>query len=90
VVHAVGEFDTGQRLLRFFEPLFGGSAVVDERQFDVVQRSGARKQVEGLEDEADFLVANIGELVVIEFADQPAGQPILPGGRRVEASNQIH
>ena len=57
-------------LLGALEALGGGGAVVDERQLDVVQRGGAGEQVEGLEDEADFLVADAGELVVVEFADE--------------------
>ena len=68
----------------------GGGSVVDERQLDVVQGSGAGEQVEGLEDEADFLVADAGELVVVQFADQLAVEPVLALGRRVEAADEVH
>ena len=69
------------------DPLLGGHAGIDQRQFHVVQRRGSRQQVEGLEYEADFLVADAGQFVVIQFADQLAVQPIVapcwayPGSR---------
>ncbi len=62
------------------DALVGGRAVVDEGQLDVMQRGGAGEQVEGLEDEADFLVANAGELVVIELGDVVAVEPVLAAG----------
>ena len=46
------------------------------RQLDVVQRRGARQQIESLKDEADFLVADVGQLVIVQLADQPARQPV--------------
>jgi hypothetical protein len=76
VVHARFEADVGERLLGALDALGGGRAVVDERQLDVVQRGGAGQQVEGLEDEADFLVADAGELVVVQLADQLAVEPV--------------
>ena len=56
----------------------GGGAVIDQGQLDVVEGGGAGQQVEGLEDEADLLVADAGELVVVELADQLAVEPVLP------------
>ena len=44
-------------------------AGVDQRQLDVVQRGGARQQVERLKDEADLLVADARQLVVVHLAD---------------------
>ena len=82
--------DVGEGFLGARDALGGGRAVVDEGQLDVVQRGGAGQQVEGLEDEADFLVADAGELVVVEFADQLAVEPVLALGRRVEAADQVH
>ena len=55
-----------------------------------MQRGGARQQVEGLEDESDFLVADAGELVVVEFADELAVEPVLAFGWGVEAADEIH
>src|SRR5579862_1563053 len=73
VVHAVGKLDAAQRLLGFFQAFFGGRAVIDERQLNVVQCRSPGKQVEGLKDEADFLVTDVGEFVVVEFAHQASG-----------------
>ncbi len=67
-----------------------GSAVVDERQLDVVERRGAGEEIEGLEDEADFLIANAGELVVVEFGDVVAVEPVAALGGRVEAADEVH
>ena len=39
-------------------------AGVDQGKFDILQGGGARQQVEGLEDEADLLVPDLGEVVV--------------------------
>ena len=61
--------------------LFAGDAGVDQRQFDVVQSGGASQQVEGLENETDFLVADAGQFVVVQFADQLAVQPVLAFAR---------
>ena len=86
VVHARLEADVGERLLGALDAFRGGHAVVDERQLDVVQRRGAREQVEGLEDESDFLVANARQLIVVEFADELAVQPVLAVARAYRGS----
>jgi hypothetical protein len=64
VVHALAEADPLERPARPLAALAARQAGVDQRQLDVVQRVGARQQVEGLEDEADLLVADAGELLV--------------------------
>jgi hypothetical protein len=48
-------------------------AGVDQGQLDVVQRVGAGQQVEGLEDEADLAVADVGQFVVAHRRDILAG-----------------
>src|SRR5262249_9905093 len=65
-------------------------ARVDERELDVVQGSGARQQVEGLEDEADLLVANPRELVVVHRRDLLVVQEVAPLGRRIETADEVH
>jgi hypothetical protein len=77
VVHAGFEVDVAQGLFGALDALGGGGAVVDERQLDVVQSGGAGQQVEGLEDEADFLVADAGQFVVVERADELAVEPVV-------------
>jgi hypothetical protein len=55
-----------------------------------VERRGARQQIEGLEDEADFLVADMSQLVVIHLRNQARVQVIFPLRRRIQASDQVH
>src|ERR1700685_160372 len=65
VHHALAQIHLLQRLFRPFQAFFGSSAVVNHRQFHIVQCRRAGKQVESLKYEADFLVADVGQLVVI-------------------------
>ena len=55
-----------------------------------MQRGGAGEEVEGLEDEADLLVANAGELVVVELGDVVAVEPVAALGGGVEAADEVH
>jgi hypothetical protein len=73
VVHAAAELDGLQRLLGALDALGRRRAIVDHGQFHIVQGRGARKEVKGLEDEPDLLVADGGKLVVAEVADEAAG-----------------
>ena len=72
VIHPVGQPDPGERLGGQLPPLLRAHAGVDQRQLDVVQAGGPRQQVEGLEDEADLLVADPGQLVVLQLGDPDA------------------
>jgi len=65
-------------------------AAVDQGQFHVVERGGSGEQVEGLKDEADFLVADAGQFVVIEFADEIAVEPIASLAGCIEAADEVH
>ena len=67
-----------------------GGAVVDERQLDIVQRGGAGEQVEGLEDESDLLVADAGEFIVVQFADEVTVQPVVALAGGIEAADEVH
>src|SRR4029077_14597376 len=42
------------------------------------------------EDETDFLVTDARQLVVVQFADQLAVEPIVAFAGRVQATDQIH
>ena len=90
MTHTVGKVHLFQSQLSLFQTGFGRRAVVDERQFHVVQRTGARQQIKGLEYEADFLVADTGQFIVCHVADQTPVNVILTLRRRVEAADQIH
>src|SRR5438552_4124514 len=63
---------------------------VDERQLDVVERRGARQQIETLKDESDFLVPDRGELVLRHARDVLSVEEILAGRRLVEAPDDMH
>ena len=67
-----------------------GPAGVKEGEFDVFQGVHAWQEVEGLEDEADASVADVGEGVVGDAADVFAGEDIGAGGGAVEAAEDIH
>ncbi len=69
VVDAVSEADIGQRFEGGLAAFVGGDAGVNQGQFDIAEGGGAGQEVESLEDEADFAVANFGEFVVIQLAD---------------------
>ena len=72
VVEPLAEADPLQRL-RGAAPAAraGRSPRVDQRQLDVLQRGGARQQVEALEDEAERPAAHLGQRVGVERARPP-------------------
>src|SRR5579863_202874 len=90
VHHAAGQVHLREGRFRTLQAFFGRRAVVDEGQLDVVKSGGPREQVERLKNEADFLVADVGEFVVVELADQAPGEPVASLARRVEAADQVH
>src|SRR3954454_6375890 len=61
-----------------------------QRQHDVLARVEDRQEVERLEDEADALAAQLGEPAVVERGDLDAVQDDRPGGRAVEAGEDVH
>ena len=66
------------------------AAVVEQRQLDVLERAGARQEIEALEDEAELLVADGGERVLVEAVDAHAVEQVRAVGRRVEAAEDVH
>ena len=64
----------------------GGTPRVDQRQLDVLERRGARQQVEALEHEADDAVAHLGELDAAEVRDVAAVEAV--AGRSMGVSRQ--
>src|SRR5260370_4769456 len=63
---------------------------VEQRQFDVLERGRAREQIETLEDEADAAAADCGEFLLSERRDVNAFERIMPAGRPIETSEDIH
>ena len=90
VLDAVAQLNQAQRFLRTYQSLLDGCSAVDQGQFDVVKGGRARQEIESLEDEADLLVANIGQFVIRKLADQPSVQPVLAVGGRIQTTNQVH
>ena len=88
MVHAAFETDFFEGLFGEGGPVFG--AGVHEWEFDVLEGGGAREEVVVLEDEADVLVANVGELIFVEAADLFFVEVVLAGGGLVEASEDVH
>ncbi len=65
-------------------------AAIEQRQFDILQRRGARQQVEALKDEAQVVAAQQGALVAVEAFDMDAAKQVVAGSRRVEAAEDVH
>ena len=90
MIHALFEIDLAHGLLGSDESLMGAHPRIDQRQLDVVQGGGTRQQVERLEDETDFLVANARQFVVAHVADQVAVDEVLALGGGVQAADEVH
>ena len=86
VHHARFEPDIDEGLLRARDAFRGGCAVVNQGQFHVVQRASSSQQVEGLEDETNFLVANPGQLIVVKVAYELTVEPIAGLSRGCQGS----
>ena len=65
-------------------------AAVEQRQLDVVERRGARQQVEALEHEPDLLVAHGGQRVLRHRRHVLAVEQVLARRRPVEAADDVH
>ena len=70
--------------------LCAGNAAVNQRQFDIVQRRRARQQIKSLKDEANFLITNAGQLVIVHLGNVFAVQPVFALRWRIETADQIH
>ena len=83
------ETDRGERLVDAAAPLDAPDAAEEERQLDVPRRGQARHQMEELEDEADLLAADAGELLVGERADLVAVETVGAGAGSIEAADDV-
>ena len=63
MVLAIRQADRRQLGLRPLPPIARRRLAVEQRQLHVLQRRRPRQEIEGLEDEADLLVADAGQLV---------------------------
>ena len=63
---------------------------IQQREFDILKRGHPCKQIIGLKYQPNFAVANLGELIVIQFAYFDTVEPIRAAGRRIQTGNQVH
>src|SRR5262249_15280075 len=89
VLHALAQAHPRQRAHRQLAPLARAHAAVDERQLDVLQRRGARQELERLEDEANLAVAQRRQRVLAQTAHVLAAQAVGAPARRVEAAEDV-
>ena len=71
-----GQADVGQSALAQFVSVGCFTVLVEQWQFDILQRIHSGKQVEILKDEPDLLIPNLGKLVAIHGFDRNAVQQI--------------
>ncbi len=63
---------------------------IEQRQLDVLQRTGARKQVEVLKDEADLAAAHQCQLFLGQRRDIDVLKVVASAGRAIEAAKDVH
>src|SRR4051812_34863777 len=63
---------------------------VEHRKFDILQRRGTGKKIKSLENKPDFLVANLSELIAIQFRNVHTVQEETSARRSIEAAHDIH
>jgi hypothetical protein len=90
VVEAVAHAHPLQGRLRAPPSLPPARTPVHQGHPDVVEGAGAGQQLEGLEDEADGAVAQLGQLVLAHRGDVAAAHPQHAGRRPVEPAEQVH
>src|SRR5207249_10682405 len=87
---AISQTDPLQGLRRAVVPVARADTLVKKRQLHVLQRAGARKQVEPLEDEPDLLAAHSRELIARELSDVASVEQIRAARRPVETADEVH
>jgi len=90
VPEAIFETHLGESRLRAGPSLGLAAALIEERHLDVLDDGEFADQVEGLKDEADAAPADAAQFVVGESGDVVAIEEIPPGGRAIEAAEQVH
>src|SRR5207247_155407 len=87
VIGTIPKTDVLQGLERALTTFFFADPRIDQREFDIVKRVASRKKIEGLEDEPDLAVPDIGKIVIIETRDVHTIEIIIAGRGRVEAAD---
>ena len=86
----VGKPDFFQQGDRALPALARGNAAVDQGDLDVLESGKARQEIEGLEHEADLLVPDARQFVVVHAADQAPVDVVASLCRGVETADQVH
>ncbi len=90
MVHAVFQGNTRQRGLCPCHAFRGAHPAVDKRLHHVLQRRGARQEVEALEHETDRAVSCDGQFVFRQAGDVAPFEEITAGGGPVETAQDVH
>ena len=90
VLGAVGETHALERRGDALCPLRRPYAAVDERKFHIFLCGELGDQIEVLENEADLLIADAGELLFAVVLDGDAVEPVGPGVRYVQTADDVH
>ncbi len=80
----MSHLDAFEGVLDFFLALGGGHAAIGERKFDVFVDGEIADEVEGLENEPDFAIANAGAVAELEAGDGLTVEGVVPFRRRIE------
>ena len=87
---AVGKPHALERRGDALRPLRRLYAAVDERQLHVLLRRELGDKVEVLENKADLLVADTGELLFAVILDGDTVEPVRPGVCHIQTADDVH
>src|SRR5690606_22380299 len=90
VAEALAEPDALERLTGGAPGAHPPLARVEQRKLRVLERGRPGEQLEGLEDEADFLIADAGQLEGAHAIRALAVQLVAAAGGLVEAAQDVH
>ncbi|MNF61755.1 hypothetical protein D3C84_434150 [compost metagenome] len=90
VLQALAQAQAGEQGGGALAALLGRGAGIDGGDLDVFPRRGRGNQVVALEDEAERLAAQPGELVVVEVGDVLAGETVAAFAGAVQAAEDVH
>src|SRR5687767_11476168 len=92
MIGAIAEADEFEGFHGAVALIFGADrwAAIEHGQLDVFEGRGAREQIESLEDEADFFVSDLGELIAFQTGNIDAVELIAAFGWAIEAADRVH
>src|SRR5262245_41177451 len=90
VMHSIGKLHQLQRLFSPFTSFLPRNTAINEGELDVMYSSRSGDKVESLKYKSDFLVPDMGKLIIIHFTDKSPIQPIFTFSGCVETTNQVH